>query len=211
MAHAGVLFLDELGEFPVAVLEALRQPLEDGVVRISRSAASATMPARFQLVAAMNPCPCGEGTTVGSCRCSEAARSRYARRLSAPLLDRFDLRIDVLAPDALLLLTEGKEEPSVEVARRVTEARAVSADRGVRCNAALSSSQIDQFASLDSSARALAERALRAGELSGRGLRRVRAVARTIADLQDARPQIDAQALSLALSLRSKPLLGGIS
>jgi magnesium chelatase family protein len=205
IAHGGVLFLDELGEFPVSVLEALRQPLEEGVVRISRAATSATMPARFQLVAAMNPCPCGEGTTHGSCRCSDAARSRYARRLSAPLLDRFDLRIEVMAPDALLLLGDAEEESTAIVAARVAGARELAAGRGVRSNAELSGHQIEKFAPLGQSARDLVERALRSGELSGRGLRRVRAVGRTVADLQDGRAELDADAVCVALSLRTRP------
>src|SRR5580693_728866 len=96
----GILFLDELGEFPVAALEALRQPLEEGVIRVSRAGGTVTFPAAFLLVAAMNPCPCGEGVYPGACACSVAARSRYTRRLSAPLLDRFDLVVALARPDA---------------------------------------------------------------------------------------------------------------
>ena len=226
LASAGVLFLDELGEFPVSVLEALRQPLEEGVVRISRANASATMPARFQLVAAMNPCPCGEGLGEGSCRCSDAARARYARRLSGPLLDRFDLRIEVTAPDPSLLLgfvggwsettdpmgAPGEETTAV-VAGRVQRARAVANARGVLSNAHLTSEQIERFAPLSVPAARLAERALVAGELTGRGLRRARSVARTIADLQGQEDgAIGADELQLALSLRVRPfsVLGGV-
>ena len=104
LATHGVLFLDELGEFPVAALEALRQPLEEGVIRVSRAGGTVTFPAAFLLVAAMNPCPCGEGVYQGACSCSEAARARYRRRISAPLLDRFDLVVPLSRPDPEELL-----------------------------------------------------------------------------------------------------------
>ncbi len=104
MASGGVLFLDELGEFQPAVLDALRQPLEEGVVRVSRARFTVSFPARFLLVAAMNPCPCGQGGRPGSCHCSDSGRLRYRRRLSGPLLDRFDLRVDVSRPDVTDLL-----------------------------------------------------------------------------------------------------------
>ena len=206
LASGGVLFLDELGEFPVIVLEALRQPLEEGVVRISRASASATMPARFQLIAAMNPCPCGEGATEAGCRCSDAARARYARRLSGPLLDRFDLRIEVAPAHNSALMGDGPaEESTAQVADRVAAARLLARERGVRTNADLPSRRLDEVAPLVPEARRLVERALEAGELSARGLRRVRTVARTIADLQDGRKHIDPDALCVALSLRTRP------
>ncbi len=116
LAHGGVLFLDELGEFLPSALEALRQPLEDGVIRVSRAQASVTFPARFLLVAAMNPCPCGEAGQPGRCRCTGVARARYRRRLSGPLLDRFDLRVDVARPDVADLLGGCPGESSAEVA-----------------------------------------------------------------------------------------------
>nr|MBA2626186.1 YifB family Mg chelatase-like AAA ATPase [Acidimicrobiia bacterium] len=115
LAHAGVLFLDELAEFKADALDALRQPLEEGVVRVSRARAAVSYPARFLLVGAMNPCPCGEGRS-GACRCSDGARARYARRLSGPLLDRFDLRLDVARPDAGDLLSGARGESSADVA-----------------------------------------------------------------------------------------------
>ena len=99
-----MLFLDEMGEFPSAVLDALRQPLEEGQVRVSRARGSTTFPARFILVGAMNPCPCGDGGAPGGCRCSPGDRERYARRLSAPLLDRFDIAIRVEPPEARELM-----------------------------------------------------------------------------------------------------------
>ncbi len=208
-SHSGVLFLDELGEFPVAVLESLRQPLEEGVVRVSRASVSATLPARFQLIGSMNPCPCGEGGgDDGRCRCSAVAIARYGRRLSAPLLDRFDLRIDVTPPDSSLLLTGPREESSAEVRVRVAAARGLARARGFRTNAEMPADVLDEFAPLDAGAERVLERALQKGELTGRGLRRVRTVARTIADLEDGRLTIDREAIARALSLRSRPLLG---
>lgn len=204
-AHAGVLFLDELGEFPVSLLEALRQPLEEGVIRVSRAALSAEMPARFLLVGAMNPCPCGEGGVDGNCRCSEHARARYARRLSAPLLDRFDLRIEVRPPEPLLLLGGPPEETTATVAKRVKQAREIAATRGVRCNSQLSAKAVDRLIKMTPEARVELERALVAGELTGRGLRRVRVVARTIADLAGEEGPISADTICAAMLLRSRP------
>ncbi len=212
-AHGGVLFLDELGEFPVAVLEALRQPLEEGVIRVSRASGSVVLPAQFQLVGAMNPCPCGQGGGDGLCRCSDAARARYARRLSAPLLDRFDLRIDVQTPDPLMLLDGPPEESTADVAARVQAARDLAAERGVRCNAMLPASRLDEVAPLAPSGKEVLETALRTGRLTGRGLRRVRTVARTVADLEDGRLHMDAAAINQALALRANPVsvLGGVA
>ena len=131
MSHGGVLFLDELGEFPTVVLDALRQPLEDGQVRVSRARGSTNFPARFILVASMNPCPCGEGGAPGGCRCSDSARERYARRLSAPLLDRFDIAIWVDRPEVDDLISGLPGETTAAVAERVSVARLRAAGRGV--------------------------------------------------------------------------------
>lgn len=204
-AHGGVLFLDELGEFPVSLLDALRQPLEEGLIRVSRAARAVTLPARFLLVAAMNPCPCGEGLTRGLCRCSEAARARYARRLSGPLLDRFDLRIDVAPPAPGVLLDGSPEESTAAVAARVTKARARAADRGVASNAEIPGHRLDEVAPLSSGAREVLRSALEAGRLTGRGLRRVRCVARTIADLDDGADVIGAEVIRAALGFRTTP------
>lgn len=211
LAHRGVLFLDELGEFSACVLDALRQPLEDGVAHISRARSSADLPARLLLVAAMNPCPCGEGSTSGSCRCDERARARYARRLSGPLLDRFDLAISLARPDVDELVGGAPGEPSAKVLERVGMARLEATARGVGCNAALSAANLDQTAPLSPEAAALLERRLRAGTLSARGLHRVRRVARTIADLDLAGPVVGDRQVAEALSLRSAhcALLGG--
>jgi magnesium chelatase family protein len=204
-AHCGVLFMDELGEFQTGVLEALRQPLEEGVVRVARARASVTFPARFLLVAAMNPCPCGEGGAPGSCRCSDAARARYARRLSGPLLDRFDLRVEVTRPEVHHLLGhEAGERPSA-VAERVALVRQSAAERGITANARMAAHQIDDLAPLSPAAASVLEGALRAGRLSARGLHRVRCVARTIADLAAAPGPLAAEHVSLALSLRAEP------
>lgn len=205
LAHAGVLFLDEMGEYPIDVLDALRTPLEEGVVRIARAAARVTFPARFLLVGAMNPCPCGEGTRPGVCRCSDAALLRYSRRLSGPLLDRFDLRIEVLAPDPGQLLRGDPGESSAAVAERVELARLRALDRGVRCNAELGSSQLDDVAPLTADASELLERSLRQGHLSARGLRRVRSVALTLTDLDGGHPPLGQRAVSLAMRLRQEP------
>ncbi|MGH9165943.1 MAG: YifB family Mg chelatase-like AAA ATPase, partial [Acidimicrobiales bacterium] len=182
-AHNGVLLLDEMGEFPASVLDALRQPLEEGVVRVCRARCSLSFPARFLLVAAMNPCPCGEGGPAGSCRCSDASRLRYSRRLSGPLLDRFDLRLPVARADVGELLGGPAGEATRVVAERVSAARALAAERGVRCNAELGASVLDRWAPLSPAASRLLEWRLRAGGLSARGLHRVRRVARTLADL----------------------------
>ncbi len=185
LAHGGALFLDELGEFPVAVLDALRQPLEEGIVRVSRSRGSISYPARFLLVAAMNPCPCGEAGVPGSCRCSPASRARYARRLSGPLLDRFDLAVRVERPAASALVARCPGEGTGPVAVRVRSARQRAAARGVAVNAHLPARVLDEAAPLDDGARVLLERHLVTGRLSARGLHRVRRLARTLADLDD--------------------------
>ena len=203
LADHGVLFLDEMGEFPAVVLDALRQPLEEGVVRISRARGTATFPAKFLLVGAMNPCPCGEGGVAGACRCSDAARARYARRISAPLLDRFDLAVSVSRPDPDEMLGEEGGESTTAVRSRVLAVRSLAAARGVRGNADLGSAALGVHARLTVPAAALLERHFRAGRLSGRGLHRIRRVARTLADLDGNAELIDEQHAAEALALRS--------
>ena len=203
LAHRGLLFLDELAEFPASVLDALRTPLEEGVVRISRARASVELPARFLLVGAMNPCPCGDGGPLGSCRCSPASRARYTRRLSGPLLDRFDLRVEVARPAPGELLGGVGGEPTCSTAARVAVARALAQDRGVRVNAELDAAGLDRWARPCPAARDVLEVALRTGMLSARGLARVRAVARTAADLAGREsPELAADDIALALTLR---------
>ncbi len=184
LAHGGVLFLDEMGEFPTSVLDALRQPLEDGVVRVSRARATTTFPARFVLVGAMNPCPCGEGGSPGSCRCTGAARERYARRLSAPLVDRFDMAVRMDRPGAEELLARAPTESTSSVSARVAEARRRAIARSGRTNAQLRGHELERVAELTAEASALLETRVRAGALSARGLDGIRRLARTIADLE---------------------------
>ena len=202
LAHAGVLFLDELGEFAATVLDALRQPLEEHVIRVRRARGGVDLPARFLLVGAMNPCPCGEGGLPGACRCSDVMRRRYLRRLSAPLLDRFDLAIALGRPDVEDLLGGPPGDSSAVVAARVRDARARAHGRGVRCNAELAVDGLDDRSTLSADAAALLERRLRSGALSARGLHRVRRVAQTIADL-DGAPTVDERQVAEALQLRA--------
>lgn len=199
-AHRGVLFCDELGEFPPTVLDALRQPLEEGLVRVSRARASVTYPARFQLVAATNPCPCGPAP--GGCRCSEHSRGRYLRRLSGPLLDRFDLRLEVDRPDAGDLLGGEPGEPSACVAERVRAARERARARGVPRNADLPTARLHREAPLTPAARRLLEALMRDGRLSGRGVQRIRRVALTTADLEGREGPLDEDQVAVALALR---------
>ena len=203
--HGGVLFLDEMGEFGAVVLDSLRQPLEEGVIRLARAEARVQLPARFLLVGAMNPCPCGEGVVPAACRCTDRSLERYRRRLSGPLLDRFDVRIDVHRPDPRQLLGGERAESSSAVAERVRVARIRANDRGVRCNAELSTGALERTAPLTVEASALIERSLEAGRLSARGMRRVWRVARTIADLEGHDNAITAEHIASALHLRSDP------
>lgn len=204
LAHGGVLFLDELGEFPTVVLEALRQPLEDGQVRVSRARGSATFPARFILVASMNPCPCGEGGAPGACRCSDAARERYARRLSAPLLDRFDMAIWVDPPDVEDLVSGVPGETSASVAARVLQARQRAIERGAGANADLEGSSLVQSVPMSRGATAIIEREVRSRSLSARGLHRVHRLARTLADLDGSGDVVQEYHVHEALALRCR-------
>ncbi|HEY6531767.1 MAG TPA: YifB family Mg chelatase-like AAA ATPase [Acidimicrobiales bacterium] len=205
LAHGGVLFLDELGEFTPMVLDSLRQPLEDGYVTVSRAEIRVRVPARVLLVAAMNPCPCGEGTTPAACRCSDRSLERYRRRVSGPLLDRFDLRVEILRPDPHQLLHGDRSDPTALVAERVAAARRRAAERGVRANAELPGPVLDELAPLTPDASALAERALVEGRLTARGLTRVRRVALTLADLAGHDGPLRAEHVAGAFHLRSEP------
>ncbi|HEY8706588.1 MAG TPA: YifB family Mg chelatase-like AAA ATPase, partial [Burkholderiaceae bacterium] len=184
LAHHGVLFLDEFPEFQRAALEALREPLETGRIVISRAARQAEFPARFQLIAAMNPCPCGHlGSTQRACRCTPDAVARYQGRISGPLLDRIDVQVEVPAvpPEALSAAPDG--EASSVIAQRVAAARGRALARQGCVNAALSGDALDRHCALDeAAARFLQTAATRLG-WSARGFHRVLRVARTVADL----------------------------
>ena len=208
LAHGGVLFLDELPEFPRAALEALREPLESGQITISRAARQAQFPARFQLVAAMNPCPCGwlgAPAALGhACRCTPDQIARYQGRLSGPLLDRIDLQVEVAAVPAAELLAQGEGEPSAALAARVAAARQRQLTRQHVPNALLEVAQLDAICALDANAKAFVERA--AGRLgwSGRAVHRVLKIARSIADLAAAE-SIAVAHLAEAMQLRRGP------
>jgi magnesium chelatase family protein len=201
LAHGGVLFMDELGEFPAHVLDALRQPLEEGVVRVSRANSTATLPARFQMVAASNPCPCGGGAP-GECECDLTARMKYFRRISGPFLDRFDLRVSVGAAKVDDLLGRALGESTAVVRERVLVARELAIARSGKLNATLTADDLEAYAPLDHAAESLVRREFEANRLTGRGLHRVRRVARTIADLSGAPDVIGVDLLTVALQLR---------
>ena len=187
LAHGGVLFLDELPEFPRTALEALREPLETGRVTLSRAGRQAHYPARFLLVAAMNPCPCGWlgafAATGRACRCTPDAVARYQGRVSGPLLDRIDLLVEVPAqgPEALLATTPG--EPSAQVAARVATARERMQTRQGAPNGALEAASLAASMALEPQARHFAQAAAQRLGWSGRALHRTLKVARTVADL----------------------------
>ncbi|MPY94619.1 MAG: YifB family Mg chelatase-like AAA ATPase [Acidimicrobiia bacterium] len=207
LAHGGVLFLDELGEFNASSLDALRQPLEEGAVRVARAQGATSFPARFLLVAASNPCPCGR---VGvACRCSEGARQRYARRFSGPLLDRFDLRLLVDRPDPHDLLRATAGEPTAVVAARVACARRRALKRQGCVNAHLVSARLDADAPLAPNAKARLAQAFCGGQLTARGCDRVRRVARTVADLEGHDGPVQEGHLLTALLLRAEIELDG--
>jgi magnesium chelatase family protein len=181
LAHRGALFLDEVPEFPVHALEALRQPLEERVVRVSRASGTIEFPADFLLIACANPCPCGREETA--CKCGDVQRTRYARRLSAPLLDRFDLRIKVEAAG-----TEPGESSKIvaeRVAAAVARQRFRLRETGWRRNAHIPAGALEYYTALDDDAREAWAGECAVRRLTGRGAARIRRVARTIADLDD--------------------------
>jgi magnesium chelatase family protein len=201
LAHNGVLFLDELPEFDRRVLEALREPLETGHVTISRAAHRAEFPARFQLIAAMNPCPCGYlGHPSARCRCTPDQIARYRGRLSGPLLDRIDLTV-VVPPLTEHELRAGPGEASVEVRQRVCAARALQQRRQGKPNQRLEAADIDRHCPLDDAAHALLAQAMNRLRLSARAYHRCLKVARTIADL-NGREVIAANEVAEAVQFR---------
>lgn len=189
LAHRGVLFLDEMVEFPRNVLEVLRQPLEDGEIVISRAKHSIKYPAKFMLLGAMNPCPCGYlGDKQKQCTCSEFQISRYQSRLSGPLLDRIDLQVEVprLTSEELLNI-EPATESSADIRKRVIKARKIQAERykndGILTNSELTSKLIKKYCQIDEQSTALLKTAIVKYQLSGRRYDRILKLARTIADL----------------------------
>ncbi|MBN1472558.1 MAG: YifB family Mg chelatase-like AAA ATPase [Syntrophaceae bacterium] len=190
LAHLGVLFLDELPEFKKNALEALRQPLEDGTITITRSSLTASFPAKFMLVAAMNPCPCGYfGDRVHTCRCSPQQIRQYQSKISGPLLDRIDLHIEVPSVKYRAFSDKETGESSLEVRTRVNKARDLQKKRfgsnGVLCNARMTEKQIRKFCEIDEEAHKLIEMAIEKLGLSARAVNRILKVSRTIADLEN--------------------------
>jgi magnesium chelatase family protein len=184
LAHHGVLFMDELPEFDRDVLEALREPIESGRVSIARAARQAQFPARFQLIGAMNPCPCGHcGDRSGRCRCTPERIARYRGRISGPLADRIDIKLEVPAPREAELLAAAAGEPSAAIRSRVEAARGVQMARQGMANCLLGTREIDRYCETDREGDQLLRHALARMLLSARAYHRVLRVARSIADL----------------------------
>ncbi|OGD86364.1 magnesium chelatase [Candidatus Curtissbacteria bacterium RIFCSPHIGHO2_01_FULL_41_11] len=207
LAHRGVLFLDEFPEFPRQVLEALRQPMEDGHITISRAAGSVKFPCRFSLVAAANPCPCGYfGDETRNCTCTPSAITRYQKRISGPILDRIDMHISVpmVRPDKLTLAF--KSESSATIQKRVQRARDIQLKRfkgqKITSNAEMNNKQLKQFCNLDEQSILLLKQAITKLNLSARAFHRVIKIARTIADLEDS---VKIKSNHVAESLQYRP------
>ncbi len=207
LAHYGVLFLDELPEFSKSALEALRQPLEDGFVTVTRAAAKARYPADFMLVAAMNPCPCGNyGSRQARCRCTQFQIERYRNRISGPLLDRIDLHIEMTEVPYTDLASKEAGEPSSVIRARVENARRIQRERfkqdGILFNSQMGSKQIRQYCRLDPNAERLLELSFNKLNLSARAYTRLIKVARTIADMASL-ADISGECIAEALQYRS--------
>ena len=211
LAHNGVLFLDELPEFDKSTLEALRQPLEDGFVTITRAAGTLTLPSRFMLVCAMNPCRCGwYGHPSGRCTCSESQVEQYMRRISGPLLDRIDMHIEVPSVEYEAMRRREKPESSETVRQRVNAAREIQKRRfagtEVSCNAYMTPSMVGRYCALDEAGDRLMKGAFERLGLTGRSHDRILRMARTIADLEGAE-DISAAHLAEAIQFRSSGIL----
>ena len=208
LAHRGVLFLDELPEFGMRVLEVMRQPLEDKVVTISRARGTHSFPANFMLVAAMNPCPCGYfGDVTRECTCSPGTVTRYQKRISGPLLDRIDIHVEVPRVEFEKLTDERLGEPSEAVRLRVEEARQRQRERlqgtSLACNADMGTGEVRRFCPLDEPGRVLVRQAMSQLQLTARGFHRVLKLGRTIADLAG-QEQIATAHLAEALQYRPR-------
>ena len=213
LAHNGVLFLDELPEFHRDVLEALRQPLEDGIVTVARAGGTLRLPAQFQLVCAMNPCKCGwRGRPSGKCTCSDKEVEKYVQKISGPLLDRIDLHVNVPSVEYEAMRRKSKPESSAQVKERVDAARAIQSRRfegtGIPCNAQMTPPMVGRFCELDSRCDALMKSAFERMGLTARSHDRVLRVARTIADL-DGAEHIGVEHLSEAIQYRNTDILKG--
>lgn len=190
-AHRGVLFLDEIPEFSRRVLENMRQPLEDGEVVISRTAATVTFPAKFLLIGAMNPCPCGHaGNDRKQCTCSPRRVDSYQKRISGPLLDRFDMIVDVPHIPTEDLMDKAESEPSSAIRKRVKLARKNQSNRfqgkgRTMINTDIPGSKLDDWCLMHTEARDFLQKAITKHDISARGYARICKVARTIADLDD--------------------------
>lgn len=202
LAHQGVLFLDELPEFKRQALEALRQPLESGQIHISRVNGQISYPARFQLITAMNPCPCGHlGNQQNECQCSPSQVKKYQSRLSGPLLDRIDLQAELHPLPAHLLLAAASEESSEQIAKRVAFARNIQMKRANKLNASLSNGDIDKHCQLGKDERSFLEAHIKQQKISARSYHKILKLAQTIADLEQT--TINMTHLKEALSYRS--------
>ena len=202
LAHHGVLFLDELPEFDRDVLEALREPLESGRVSIARAARQTQFPARFQLVAAMNPCPCGHcGDRTGRCRCTPERIARYRGRISGPLADRIDLKLEVPPPRESELVAPVAGESSDAIRKRVEKARRMQLERQAKANTLLGTREIDRYCATDREGDQLLRHALARLLLSARAYHRVLRVARSIADLAE-KTTIAAEHIAEAIQYR---------
>lgn len=208
LAHNGVLFLDEFPEFPRAVLEVLRQPMEDRVISISRAKYSVDYPASFMLVASMNPCPCGYyGHPKKKCTCMPGAVQRYMGRISGPLLDRIDIQVEIQPVEFDAMASTAPAESSAEIRERVIRARSVQQQRfadvqDIYCNAQMTSAQLRQWAWPDAEGLKRLRTAMDRQNMSARAFDRILRVARTIADLAGS-PRIEAPHIAEAIGYRA--------
>lgn len=208
LAHNGVLFLDEMAEFNRKTLDNLRQPLEDGIINVSRASGSCSYPCDVIFIGAMNPCPCGYyGSTQRKCRCSERRINAYRSKVSGPLIDRIDLQIEVAPLEYQEMVSDKPEESSADIRKRVISARQIQKERfrgtGIKCNALMTKSKINEFCRLDEDSREYMEKAFTVLGMSGRSHDSILKVSRTIADLEGS---VDIQKKHISLAVRYKNL-----